>query len=91
MGAADPVERRQVIPFDRESTPLPSVLFDLAFLGLGGALLISTIDSRSGLVSLGIGVLAAVAGRVMGKATRFGRSRNGDQQVMPSRLLTAAA
>jgi hypothetical protein len=89
-GMVNPGERRQVIPVDQESTLLASVLFDLAFLGLGGAPLISTIDVRSGLVSLAVGVLAAVAGRAIRKLPRCGWSRSDEQPVL-SRLLAAAA
>ena len=44
---------------------LRSILFDIAFLGFGGALLISTIDLRGGLVLLAIGILATITYRVV--------------------------
>jgi hypothetical protein len=44
---------------------LRSILFDVAFLGFGGALLISTIDLRGGLVLLAIGILATLTYRAV--------------------------
>lgn len=42
-----------------------SILFDIAFLGFGGALLISTIDLRGGFGFLAVGLLAAVIYRAL--------------------------
>lgn len=39
---------------------LRSILFDIAFLGFGGALLFSTVNVQDGMVSLGVGALAAI-------------------------------
>jgi hypothetical protein len=53
---------------------LRSILFDIAFLSFGGALLISTIDMQAGLVSLAIGVLSALAHSATTNAPRARRS-----------------
>ena len=56
---------------------LRSILFDVAFLGFGGALLFSTVNSMGGCVSLAIGLLAAFAYSAMTKAPRPYGSSNG--------------
>jgi hypothetical protein len=52
---------------------LRSILFDIAFLSFGGALLISTINMQAGLVSLGIGILFALAYSATNEASRARR------------------
>jgi hypothetical protein len=52
---------------------LRSILFDIAFLSFGGALLISTINVQAGLVSLAIGVLSALAHSATNQAPRARR------------------
>jgi hypothetical protein len=42
---------------------LRSILFDIAFLGFGGALLIAGLNVPAAIVSLAIGVVAASASR----------------------------
>jgi hypothetical protein len=64
---------------------LRSILFDIAFLAFGGALLISTIDVQGGLVSLAIGVLSALAHSATNEAPRA------RQSSMPVCLRAAAA
>lgn len=49
---------------------LRSIPFDIAFLGFGSALLVSTIDVHEGLFSLAIGVLAALARSVINDRPR---------------------
>ena len=49
---------------------LRSILFDIAFLSFGGAMLISTINVQAGLVSLAIGVLSALAHSATNQAPR---------------------
>ena len=64
---------------------LRSILVDLAFLGFGGAPLISTISVQGGLVSLAIGVLSAIAHSATNEAPRARRFS------MPVGLSAAAA
>ncbi|MBV8403392.1 MAG: hypothetical protein JO203_04305 [Gammaproteobacteria bacterium] len=47
-----------------------SILFDIAFLGFGGAQRISTIDMQAALVSLAIGILAAFTHSAITDTTR---------------------
>jgi hypothetical protein len=56
---------------------LRSTLFDIAFLGFGGALLISWIDVQSGLVSFAVGALAAHIHSAITNAPRARRSQSG--------------
>ena len=53
---------------------LRSILFDIAFLSFGGALLISPIDMPGGLVSLVIGILSALAHSAANEAPGAHRS-----------------
>jgi len=67
---------------------LRSILVDLAFLGFGGAPLISTISVQGGLVSLAIGVLATFAHNAVTEAPR---SRKSDAGFVPVDLRAASA
>lgn len=69
---------------------LRSILFDIAFLGFGGALLISTIDMQAALVSLAIGILAAVSHSAITDAARAPGFRNSDPRLVPVGLRAAA-
>ena len=55
------------------SAMMRSILFDVAFLEFGGALFISTINIQGALVSLVIGVLAALAHSATNEAPRARR------------------
>lgn len=57
---------------------LRSTLLDIAFLGLGGALLISTIDVVGGCAALIIGLLAVFAHGAISEGPRTHSSRDGD-------------
>ena len=70
---------------------LRSILFDIAFLNFGGALLISTINVQGGLVSLAIGVLAAFTHSAITDAPRASRCRNSGARLLPVDLRAAAA
>jgi hypothetical protein len=61
---------------------LQSTLLDIAFLGFGGALLISTIDIVSGGAALAIGLLAAFAHSAISEGRRPHRSRNGEARLV---------
>jgi hypothetical protein len=68
---------------------LRSILFDLAFLGFASALLLSTINIQGALVSLIIGVLAALTDSAITDAPRA-RSRNTGAKLVPVGLRTEA-
>ena len=69
---------------------LRSFLFDVAFLGFGGALLISTINIQGALVSLAIGVLAALTHSAITDVPRA-RFGNSGAKLVPVGLRAAAA
>jgi hypothetical protein len=69
---------------------LRSILFDVAFLGFGGALLISTIDVQGGLVSLAIALVAALTYSAITDAPRA-RSRYSGAKLLPVGLRAVAA
>ena len=69
---------------------LRSILFDIAFLGFGGALLVSTIDVRGGLALLAIGVFAALTHGAI-DASRTRRSAKGGVSLVSVALHAAAA
>jgi hypothetical protein len=67
----DQAPRQQIAT---KSTMLGSILFDITFLGFGGALLISIINVQESLISLAIGVLAAFAHNAIADTPRGPRS-----------------
>jgi len=70
---------------------LRSIIFDVAFLGFGGALLISTINVQGALVSLAIGILAAFTHSAITDTSRASRCRNSGARLLPVDLRAAAA
>jgi hypothetical protein len=52
------------------SAMLRSMLFDVAFLGFGGAPLLCTINVHEGLASLAVGVLAVMTRSAISEAPR---------------------
>ena len=73
------------------SAMLRSILFDVAFLGFGSALLLSSINVWAGMVLLAIGVLAAVARSAITGTPRSHRSGNNNARLAVAGLRTAAA
>lgn len=69
---------------------LRTILFEVAFLGFGGALLISTTNVQGGLVSLTIGVLAALTHSAITDSPRA-RFRNSGAKLVPVGLRAVAA
>jgi hypothetical protein len=67
---------------------LRSILFDIAFLGFGGALLLSTIDMQAALVSLALGILAAFTHSAI---TNGSRARKSGAWLVSVGLRAAAA